>query len=212
MSLVQRIVFGQIKKNSRVIDCGCGDGSLLADLIQKKDCEGYGIEQQFAQCMSAMGRGIPVFQGDILDGLRSFEDNAFDVAILSQTLQQVLDPITVIHELCRVSKHVVVTFPNFGYWKVRWQLLVSGFSPKTKHLPYDWHNTPNIRVITIKDFKALCSKNDIQIVKEIPLAKGQLQRLIFPLILTNFFTEKGIFMIQKAHGTLHEKPRAIGGL
>ena len=202
MSLVQRIVFGQIKKNSRVIDCGCGDGALLADLIQKKHCDGYGIEQQFTQCMSAMGRGIPVFQGDILDGLRSFDDQAFDVAILSQTLQQVLNPIDVIIEMCRVSKQAIVTFPNFGYWRVRWQLLFSGYSPKTKHLPYDWHNTPNIRVITIKDFKALCRKNDIHIIKEIPMAKRQLQRLVFPLILTNFFTEKGIFIIQKHKKTI----------
>jgi len=197
MKLYQTIVFNQIKKKSRVIDCGCGNGELLKALIKEKECEGYGIEKEFNECMSAMGRGIPLFQGDILEGIKSFDDNAFDVAILSQTLQQVMNPTEVINDLCRVSRTAIVTFPNFGYWKIRWQMLFTGFSPKTKHLPYAWYDTPNIRVITIHDFRELCKKNNIHIVKEIPLAKHRFQRLIFPLKLTNFFTEKGIFIIEK---------------
>ena len=197
MKLYQTIVFNQIKKESRVIDCGCGNGELLKALIKEKECEGYGIEQSFKECMSAIGQGIPLFQGDILEGLQSFDDNAFDVAILSQTLQQVMSPIDVINELCRVSRQAIVTFPNFGYWKIRWQLLTTGHSPKTKHLPYEWHDTPNIRVITIQDFRSLCRSNNIHIIREIPLAKRKIQRIIFPLRLTNFFTEKGIFLIEK---------------
>ena len=186
-------------RKSRVIDLGCGGGVLLNELIQKKACDGYGIEQSFQEVMVAMGRGIPVYQGDILDGLKQFDDASFDIAILSQTLQQVMNPIEVIHEMCRVSKRAIVTFPNFGFWKVRFQLLTKGYSPKTKQLPYEWHNTPNIRVITIKDFRQLCSENNIHILKEIPLAKFKFQRLLFPLKLTNFLTEKGIFMVEKTH-------------
>ncbi len=197
MKLYQTIVFNQVKKGSRVIDLGCGEGLLLSELINRKACEGYGIEKSFHEVMSAMGRGIPVYQGDILDGLKQFDDASFDLAILSQTLQQVMNPVDVINEMCRVSKQAIVTFPNFGYWKVRWHLLTRGFSPKTKQLPYDWHSTPNIRVITIKDFRKLCKDHHISILKEVPLAKFKLQRVVFPLRLTNLFTEKGIFLIEK---------------
>ena len=146
----------------------------------------------------AMEKGIPTFQGDILEGLKQFDDNTFDVAILSQTLQQVMNPIDVIQELCRVSNSAIVTFPNFGYWRIRLQLLISGHSPKTKQLPYEWHNTPNIRVITINDFRQLCSQNNLVIQKEIPLVRFKLQRLLFPLKLTNLFTQQGVFVITKA--------------
>ncbi len=197
MKLYQQIVYNQIKKESRVIDLGCGDGVLLQKLIKSKSCDGYGIEKNFNEVLMAMGRGIPVYQGDILDGLKQFESGSFDIAILSQTLQQVMDPVKVIQEMCRVSKRVIVTFPNFAYWKVRFDLLTKGYSPKTKQLPYDWFDTPNIRVITIKDFRQLCSQHKIDIVKEIPLVKLKIQRILFPLWLTNLLTDKGIFIIEK---------------
>ena len=197
MKLTETILFNQIKKKSKVIDLGCGGGVLLNELIHKKSCDGYGIEQNFQEVLVAMGRGIPVYQGDILVGLKQFDDGTFDIAILSQTLQQVMNPIDVIHEMCRVSKKAIVTFPNFGHWKVRFHLLTKGYSPKTKQLPHEWHNTPNIRVITIKDFRKLCAENNINILKEIPLAKFKFQRLMFPLRFTNFWTEKGIFIIEK---------------
>jgi methionine biosynthesis protein MetW len=196
MKLYQTIVFNQIKPGERVIDLGCGDGELLQELRQKKNCEGYGIEQHFDEVIMAMRRGIPVFQGDVLDGLKSFEDGAFDVAILSQTLQQVMNPNRLLTEMCRVAKRVIVTFPNFAYWRVRFHLAWHGVSPKTNQLPFDWHSTPNIRVITIKEFRQLCHDRDIQIVKEIPLVKYRFQRWVFPLRFTNFLTEKGIFIIQ----------------
>lgn len=197
MKLYQKIVYNQIKKESRVIDLGCGDGVLLQKLIKSKDCDGYGIEQNFNEVLMAMGRGIPVYQGDVLDGLKQFESGSFDIAILSQTLQQVIDPVAVIREMCRVSKRAIVTFPNFGFWKVRIDLLTKGYSPKTKQLPYDWFDTPNIRVITIKDFRKLCAHHKISIIKEIPLVKFKIQRILFPLWLTNLLTDKGIFIIEK---------------
>ena len=196
MKLYESIVFNHISKESRVIDLGCGDGELLHQLIQKKQCKAYGVEKNFESVLKTMGKGIPTFQGDILEGLLQFEDNAFDVAVLSQTLQQVFNPIDIIKELCRVSKSAIITFPNFGFWRVRWQLLTSGHSPKTKQLPYEWYNTPNIRVITINDFRQLCNENKLVIQKEIPLVKFKLQRLLFPLGLTNLFTQKGIFIIK----------------
>lgn len=199
MKLYQHIVYGQIKEQSHVIDLGCGHGELLHALITGKACSGYGIEQSFDSIIQTMAKGIPTFQGDILEGLQQFPSQLFDVAILSQTLQQVYDPVSVITEMCRVAKTAIVTFPNFGHWSVRLQLLTSGFSPKTKDLPYDWFNTPNIRVISINDFRALCKQKSFQILKEIPLVRSKLQRLMFPLGLTNFLTKKGIFVLSK-HG------------
>lgn len=196
MKLYQSIVFNQVKPKQRVLDLGCGSGLLLDKLRTEKNCEGYGIEQNFEEVIVAIKRGIPVFQGDIIEGLKQFETNSFDVAILSQTLQQVISPIDVIKEMCRVSKQVIITFPNFGYWRVRFNLFFNGFSPKTKQLPFEWYDTPNIRVITIKDFKKLCLDNNLRIIKEIPLFKRKLQRLFFPLRLTNILTEKGIFIIE----------------
>ena len=197
MNLYRSIVFNQIPKKSRVIDLGCGEAIVLQELIEKKECKGYGIEVNFESVLTAMGKGIPVYQGDILEGLKQFDDQVFDFAILSQTLQQVYDPVAVMNEMCRVAKKAIVTFPNFGFWKVRLQLLFKGYSPKTKQLPFDWHNTPNIRVITIKDFRQMCNDTQLSILKEIPLVRFKLQRLIFPLKLTNAFTEKGIFIISK---------------
>ncbi len=197
MNLHRSIVFNQIAKKSKVIDLGCGEAVVLNELIEKKDCQCYGIEQDFESVLTVMGKGIPIYQGDILEGLKQFDDHVFDVAILSQTLQQVYDPVKVMNEMCRVAKKAIVTFPNFGYWKVRLQLLTRGYSPKTKQLPYDWYNTPNIRVITIKDFRKLCEETHVTIEKEVPLVRFKLQRLLFPLKLTNAFTEKGIFVITK---------------
>ena len=181
MNLYQTIVLNQIPNESRVIDLGCGEATVLQELIEKKSCQGYGIEQDFQSVLTAMGKGIPVYQGDILEGLKQFDDQVFDVAILSQTLQQVYNPVEVMSEMCRVAKTAIVTFPNFGYWKIRFQLLTKGYSPKTKQLPYEWHDTPNIRVITIKDFRQLCKNLNVSIKKEIPLIRFKLQQLLFQI-------------------------------
>ena len=197
MKLYQKIVYNQVKAKERVIDLGCGDGLLLEKLRREKQCEGYGIEKDFEEVILALSRGIPLFQGDIIEGLKQFETNSFDVAILSQTLQQVMRPVEVIKEMCRVSKRAIITFPNFGHWRVRFQILLKGFSPKTEQLPFEWFDTPNIRVITIKDFRKLCKDNKLNIIKEIPLVRTPVQRFLFPLKLTNVLTEKGIFIIKK---------------
>ena len=197
MKLYQNIVYNQIRSGERVIDLGCGDGALLQALRNHKQCDGYGIEKNFKEVVMAIQSGIPVYQGDVLEGLRSFDNQVFDVAILSQTLQQIMDPIELLNEMGRVAKRVIITFPNFGYWRVRFHLLFQGQSPKTKQLPFDWFNTPNIRVITIKEFRLLCKQLGFVIQKEIPLVKSGIQRMLFPLRLTNLMTEKGIFIIQK---------------
>ena len=192
MTDLHTIILNQVTPGERVIDVGCGDGQLLQKLRDEKNCEAYGIEKNTHHVLTAMQQGIPIFQGDGLEGIRPFEDGAFDLAILSQTLQQVMDPCQLLRELCRVANRVIVTFPNFAHWRVRWHLLVHGVSPKTRELPHDWHNTPNIRVITIKEFRRLCQRESIHIMNDIPLVSVGWR---FPLILTNFFTKKGIFIL-----------------
>jgi methionine biosynthesis protein MetW len=197
MKPYQTIVYDHIHAGERVIDLGCGTGQLLKELRHKKHCDGYGIDQAFDNVVQAIKEGLPVYHGDVLEGIRPFDDQVFDVAILSQTLQQVLHPEQLLLEMTRIAKRVIITFPNFGHWRVRMHLCLKGVSPKTSQLPYDWYDTPNIRVITIQEFRELCHRLNMTIIREIPSVTSPINRLIFPLRLTNLFAEKGIFVIQK---------------
>jgi len=197
MKLYKDIIAQFIPDHSRVLDLGCGKGSLLQHLIHQKGVTGYGVDIEFSNIKACISQGIPAYQGNISEGMKEFSNNAYDVVILSQTLQEVQDPIFVLNEICRVGKQGIVTFPNFGYWRNRTQLLLSGRAPKNKTLPYDWYNTPNIRVITIQDFKQLCKKEAIQIKRQIPLFKWGFLQQYFPLCLSNLLSQKGIFLLEK---------------
>ena len=175
-----------VPEKSRVLDLGCGNGELLQALMQKKDCYGYGVDLDFHNIRHCIKRGISVFQGNINEGLQEFNDKSFDIVLLSQTLQEML----------RVGKKGIVTFPNFGHWHVRLNMIVKGYSPKTKTLPYDWHNTPNIRVVTIKDFRRLCEQKKIRICEEVPLSKNSLLSTL-PLSFSNLLSQQGLFMLEK---------------
>ena len=185
-----------IPDQAKVLDLGCGDGSLLAQLRDQRSVIGYGIEIEFESVKSCIQKGIPVFQGNLNEGLQEFKPNSFDWVLLSQTLQQIDDPVTLLNRMCEVGKRVIVTFPNFGHILVRLHHGFSGESPKTKTLPYDWFNTPNIRVITIQDFRSLCEREGIKIHQEIPLFSPLLKRLC-PKFLYNLFSKKGLFVISK---------------
>jgi methionine biosynthesis protein MetW len=159
-------IVSNVTKNNRVLDCGCGDGTLLETLRKQKQVIGYGIDFDSENVMACIKKGVSVFQGDINDGLKEMPDQSFDVVILSHTLQQVRNPIEIIKEMCRVGKHAIVTFPNFAHWRCRWKLL-RGYIPETKSLPYSWYNTPNIRVISSRSFKKVCLQENIIIKKQI---------------------------------------------
>lgn len=183
----------EIPKNAKVLDLGCGDGAFLKQLIHQKNIKGYGVEIDFDNILTCIKNNIPVFQGDIEEGLPEFQDNAFDVVILSQTLQEIHNPNHVLKEITRIGKKCIITFPNFGHWKIRTQTL-KGSAPKTKELPFTWYNTPNIRVLSIKDFKAFCKSNHYKILKEITLFNTL---ITYPKILTNLLNKKGVFVITK---------------
>jgi methionine biosynthesis protein MetW len=156
-----------VPHGSRVLDLGCGDGQLLAQLTESKGCEGRGIEINDQAVLACIQRGVAVYHGDMLEGMRYYRDDSFDVVILSQTLQQASDPVRVIIEMLRVGDTAIISFPNFGYWAVRLQLLLRGRMPVSDLLPYEWYDTPNVHLCTVTDFRELCEAQGLRRMREI---------------------------------------------
>lgn len=154
-----------IAPNSRILDLGCGDGSLLHHLQATRNTTGYGVEIAADNINACTARGIAAIQANIDTGLNIFETHAFDFVILSQTLQAMHNTEAVIQEILRIGKQAIVSFPNFGYWRVRTQLWLGGRMPVSDTLPYEWYNTPNIHLCTIKDFEAFCATQGIRILE-----------------------------------------------
>ncbi len=150
-----RIISALIREGSSVLDLGCGEGDLLAWLAHHKGVQARGVEISAGKVSQCVQLGLSVYQGDINQGLADYPDACFDYVILSQTLQIVRHPLDLIREMRRVGRRVVVAFPNFGHWSVRLSLFVTGRAPRTRHLPYRWFDSPNIRVLTILDFEEL---------------------------------------------------------
>ncbi len=185
-----------VDENSKILDLGCGDGYLFKKLITEKKAYGVGIEINQNEAIKAISKGLSVIQGDIDKGLSQFEDKSFDYAILNQTLQSTEKPDFVVDEMLRVSKKAIVAFPNFAYWRVRFYLFFKGKMPKSKALPYEWYNTPNIHLNTIEDFFEFCKNKNITIIDSIYLAKNKARkRILKPL--ANFFSEEAIFVLTK---------------
>ncbi len=183
-----------IPHRSRVLDLGCGDGHLLAQLKRLRQVEGYGIDKSFDNVLSCIRQGISVYQGNLNEGLSGIPDQSYDVVLLSQTLQEIRKPVFLLNEMLRVSKKVIVTFPNFGHWRLRSQIFFKGQTPTSETLPFDWYDTPNIRIITIKDFKKFCRHHGIQILEEHPLYPNPFGHL-FPKSWSNLLCEKGLFVL-----------------
>ena len=155
-------------QNSKVLDLGCGDGTLLNYLKEKKDIKGFGIEKNKDNWLLSLKNNIGVIQMDLEAGLAGFETNSFDLVILSRTIQSMNHIEEIIHEMMRVGKEVIITFPNFGYWKNRFQIM-QGNMPVSDELPYKWFETPNIHLCTIQDFDNLCRENKIKVEQRLIL-------------------------------------------
>ena len=198
MKIEDDVLAGLIDINSRVLDVGCGDGSLLLHLKKNKRVDGRGIEIDQIKVQESVAKGLAVIEGDAEKDLINYPDTSFDFAILNQSLQQFYDPRKVINELLRIAKNAIVTIPNFGYWKVRLSLLIGGQMPVTKTLPYTWYNTPNLHMCTIKDFYNLCALDNIKIVKSISVSSEKISDVQKSnLEIKNLVSELGIFLIQK---------------
>ncbi len=161
-----QIIASWVEPGSRVLDLGCGTGVLLKYLMEHKGVTASGIERDEARVAECIGKGLSVLQGDINEEILDYPDSSYDYVILGQTLQQVYEPDQLIRSMMRVGKKGIVSFPNFSHWKIRRQLLLTGHAPVTKQLPYEWYNTPNIRVITLKDFRKFTREVGFTILKE----------------------------------------------
>lgn len=159
------VVAAMVPAGSRVLDLGCGDGDLLAELIGARGCRGQGVEVASEAFHACIARGIPVVQADIDAGLPDFEDASFDVVVLSQTLQATRRPVRVLREMMRVGRVGVVSFPNFGHWRLRAHLGARGRMPVSRSLPYPWHETPNIHLCTLRDFEDLAHAEGLRIAE-----------------------------------------------
>ena len=191
-----RLIETLMEENRSILDIGCGDGKLMDQLGKNLNAKTHGIELDRDLASKAIARGFNVIHGDAEIDLAQYSNQSFDYVILSQTLQAMMKPKDILSELLRIGSKAIVSFPNFGHWKIRFQLLVSGRMPVTESLPYSWYDTPNIHFFTIKDFLKLCSDMNIVIEKSIGLtSKGRQFNISESLTGVNLFTHEAIFLL-----------------
>lgn len=198
MRLDQELAERWIQPNSRVLDLGCGDGSLLKHLQTKLGVSGYGIEIDPDNITEAIGKGLSIIEQDLNDGLARFADNSFDTVVMARALQAVKNPDKLLLDMLRVGREVVVTFPNFAYWQNRFYLGIKGLMPVSESLPYEWYDTPNIHLCTFQDFEALCKVHQIRIINRYAVSDdNKITYLMkkFP----NFFADVAIYRVSKIH-------------
>ncbi|SMG16410.1 homoserine O-acetyltransferase [Fibrobacter sp. UWB13] len=187
-----------VKEGSHVLDLGCGSGDLLDYLIRKKNVTGFGIEKNIKGILDCLEKDVQVIQRDLDEsGLTDIKDGSFDYAIINRTIQEIRDPVALLNELLRVAKQVIVTFPNFGHWSARGSLMLHGRMPISKELPYEWYDTPNIRVLTLKDFYTLCNKEGFKIENLHFQNEHKISKFLTAIGLPNFGAEHVIATISK---------------
>jgi methionine biosynthesis protein MetW len=184
------VIGRMVEPRSRVLDLGCGEGELLEWLIANRQVSARGVEISPARVRRAISRGVSVYQGDINDGLADYPDKAFDYVILSQTLQETTQPLTILREMLRVGKRAIVSFPNFGNWRVRMSMLFSGRAPRTGLFPYEWYESPNIHFLSVKDFELLAARQGFRIEHRECLA-GERKIEVLP----NLLAEVAVFLL-----------------
>ena len=181
-----------VKPESAVLDLGCGDGALLKYLRQTRNARGYGIDIADANVLACVKNGVNVIQSDLERGLAGFDAGSFDCVILSQTLQAVRRTEEIVLDMLRVGREAIVSFPNFGRWDLRLQIVLGGKMPMSAELPYQWYNTPNVHLFTIADFESFCASHAIRVLERVVLHRGR------PVTaLVNLFGSLAVYRIQK---------------
>ncbi len=188
-----KIIFDIVKKGSRVLDLGCGDGELLYDLVRIKDIKAEGVELAEEDIYNCIEKGLSVYHRDIENGLKDYPDNSFDYIILNQSIQEIRNMEFLLDEALRVGDKVIIGFPNFAHIRARFDLFFKGMAPVTASLPYKWYNSPNVHFLSIKDFKDYCRGKRIKILASHYLGNNRALK-VFP----NIFALIGIFLIQNS--------------
>lgn len=195
VAMTDELIMDHIDAGSRVIDLGCGDGRLLAKLRDVHQCSVTGVELDDNQFHTAIGRGIAIIKADLDRSLEEIPADSFDIAVLSQTLQQVRHPSELLLEMMRIAKRALVLVPNFGYWRVRWEVVIRGRAPVTENLPYEWYDTPNLHVMSLPDFRALTERLGLRIVRERPIIRG---RAVDQAWLPNLRADSALYVLERA--------------
>ena len=194
IQLTDELIMHHIDSGSRVIDLGCGDGRLMQRLHNEMRCEVMGVEVEQANIVAVIQRGLPAIAADLNEGLVDIPNDSFDFAVLSQTLQQVRNPKRLLLEMLRVARRALVVVPNFGHWRVRFEVLRRGRTPITQTLPYEWYETPNLHFMSMRDFRDLMDGIGLRIVKESPIIKG---RSVDQLWGSNFRADSAFYLLER---------------
>jgi methionine biosynthesis protein MetW len=206
-----RLIAEMIDPGARVLDIGCGDGALLAHLVRQKNVDGRGMELSQSGVNSCVGHGLSVIQGDADRDLEAYPTGAFDVVVLSQTLQATREPRKVLETLVRIGRRAIVSFPNFGFWRIRLHLLFRGRMPMSHLLAHPWYETPNIHLCTIRDFVAMCDEIGIRVERSVTLDRhGQPYSLDPHGSLANLLAEQGVFVLSENRRETNATPQAPG--